>query len=66
MTVIDDHHATSSTVNSSASLSDKGFFKVFVNAKGSIEVLAVSFFLAFGIGCVIGVVSLMCVLEREE
>jgi hypothetical protein len=47
---------SSTAAPSSQLLSYKSFFKVFVNAKGSKEILAVSFFMAFGIGCVIGVV----------
>jgi hypothetical protein len=47
---------TSAVAPSSQLLGYKSFFKVFVNAKGSKEILAVAFFMAFGIGCVIGVV----------
>ena len=35
----------------------RDFFKLFVKAKGTKEVLAIAFFLAFGVGCVVGVVS---------
>jgi hypothetical protein len=50
---------SSSSAAAPSQLSYRTFFKVFVNAKGSKEILAVSFFMAFGIGCVIGVVRLL-------